>query len=132
MSLALGEPELGQAGVGRAGCAVGHQRTVVVHLAVNHVAISQRPPKRLVRTHDTVEELLVVFVIPLCQDDRAKVNVVLCRYGAVDDDRANQPTNVLGAVVGVVPGRAKLTGLENVAAPVRISGPRATPCLKLT
>ena len=80
---------------------IGDQRAVVVHLAVDQVVVRER--RRLVRSHDLLDNLEVLGVISVAEHDWPKIVVVLNLRGTMYNHRSNKTSSVLSAVVRVVP-----------------------------
>ena len=55
-----------------------------------------------------------LLMIPVADEDRTGIDIVLGVLRAVNDEGAVQTTRILGRVVGVIPGGAIEIGLEAV------------------
>jgi len=107
------ECELGDTSIRRA--VSGAIRAWVIHLAVDEIVVRcGRKPTLGGWSHDLLNEIKVTGMIPIIQQDWAKIDVVSVRFGAVDDHWTKSTAHILGAVMAVVERRAVKVGLEAV------------------
>lgn len=89
MNLAGGKLELGDSSISGAGSLVtgSNSGAVEVHLAIDEIVVgSHRGP--ISRSEGLLYEGEVVGMVPVRQQHRAKIDVVVGVLGTVDDDRA--------------------------------------------
>lgn len=111
--LALLETELGHLDlVAGIGVVLGQAGAVKLALAVNEGGVNV--VRGEARSHEDLDQTVVVDVIPVSDHDGAKIDVILFSLWAVDDDSAGNTAAVLAAVVRVVPSGAILLGHERV------------------